>query len=60
MKKKSKLALTRKQKVMLSSIAENSNRTHELDDVIQSLIDRGDLVVVDTIPPNRVRVKLNG
>ena len=60
MKKKSKLALTRKQKVMLSSIAGNSNRTHELDDVIQSLIDRGDLVVVDTIPPNRVRVKLNG
>lgn len=48
MKKKSKLALTRKQKVMLSSITENSNRTYELDDVIQSLIDRGD------------RVKLNG
>ena len=60
MKKKSKLALTRKQKMMLSSIAENSNRTYELDDVIQSLIDRGDLIVVDTIPVNRVRVKLNG
>lgn len=60
MKKKSKLALTRKQKVMISSISENQNRTFELDDTIKSLIDRGDIVVVEWFQPNHVRVKLNG
>lgn len=60
MKKKSKLALTRKQKVMISSISENQNRTFELDDTIRSLIDRGDIVVVERFQPNHVRVKLNG
>ena len=60
MKKKSKLALTRKQKVMISSISENQNRTFELDDTIKSLIDRGDIVVVERFQPNHVRVKLNG
>ena len=60
MKKKSKLALTRKQKVLISSISENQNRTFELDDTIKSLIDRGDIVVVERFQPNHVRVKLNG
>ena len=60
MKKKSKLALTRKQKVMISSISENQNRTFELDDTIRSLIDRGDIVVVERFQPNHVRVKLTG
>lgn len=60
MKKKSKLALTRKQKVMISRISENQNRTFELDDTIRSLIDRGDIVVVERFQPNHVRVKLNG
>ena len=60
MKKKSKLALTRKQKVLISSISENQNRKFELDDTIKSLIDRGDIVVVERFQPNHVRVKLNG
>lgn len=60
MKKKSKLALTRKQKVLISSISENQNRKFEFDDTIKSLIDRGDIVVVEWFQPNHVRVKLNG